>query len=591
LVVYSCYPIAVGLGVLPGSGSNFPAFRSDDGGATWRLLAFPPAASGDSLAGLAVSPTDDNTILEVTYNGVVFRSTDGGASFTQVSTLPSGTAWISPMSVAGSPDGSVYVATMRNVYKSTDFGNTWTEANGISEWQGMGPIAVSPGNPSVVYAAGMWSGQVYKTTDAGATWSEVTNPGTGLSVLAVAPSNPNVVYGAAAYVAIVSSTDGGKTWSSAAGLPGAIWAMTVSPSDPTTVYAGAGFVTNDGFVAKIGPDGKKLLWSTFYSGGNGASAIGVAALSGQRFEPGAEGTSGSGVPTTLYPHQVWIAGGASAGLPVTQDAYSPSGYNGAAFLTRVADFTAPCSYVLNPPSMLSYGAQVTNFTMTAPSGCAWTATPSDSSWITIVGGGNSGSGSGVFQVALAANSTGATRTGSVDVGGQTFAITQADSSCSYTMSGDTNVPATGGTVQLTESASTGCPWSVVSESAMVSGGSGTGGGTVTLSVAPNDGVAWYSPTVQVGPQTVTLQEANICSYSLSPLTLSGAAGSGTMNVTANLAGCSWSPQSDESWLSVSGSGTGSGTFPYSVTENDTGAARTAHVTLDHRQFTVTQNSD
>ena len=64
-----------------------------------------------------------------------------------------------------------------------------------------------------------------------------------------------------------------------------------------------------------------------------------------------------------------------------------------------------------------------------------------------------------------------------------------------------------------------------------------------------------------------------------------------MTVTATLAGCSWSPQPDESWLTVSGSGYGSGTFQYSLSENDTGAARSAHVTLDHRQFTVTQESD
>ncbi len=574
LVVYSCYPDTVGTGVFPVHASNLPAFRSTDGGATWSPLSYPPAASGDWLWGIAVSSTDADTILEVTMNGVVFRSTDGGASFTQVSTLPSGVAWISPMSVASSPDGSVYVAVAQNVYKSTDFGTTWTEANGIPEWQGMGPIAVSASDPSVVYAGTMWlSPGIYKTTDAGTTWNQVTSAAIifSLPLLAVAPSNPDLVYGASGNQVVVS-TDGGTTWSSAASLPGSgpIWAIAVSPSDPTVLYAAAGVATGNGFVAEISADGTNLHWSTFYSGSNGASVSGVA--------------------PALDPEQVWIAGGTSPGLPITQQAYSSSAYSGAAFLARVAGSTARCTYELNPSSVLSYGAQTTSFTVTAPSGCAWTATPSHGNWITIQSGAT-GSASGIVSVGLAANGTRSTRAGSVDVDRETFAIEQAAASCTYALAGGTNVPASGGRVKISVTARRGCPWNVVPGSAMisiVSGSSGTGDGTVVLSLAPNDGVQWYSPTVQVGSQTVTLQEANICSYSLSPQTLSAAAASGTMTVTANLAGCSWSPQSDAGWLSVSGSGTGSGTFSYSVSANNTGAPRSAHVALDHRQFAVAQ---
>jgi hypothetical protein len=572
-VVYVCYPYTDGQGPPGVVTSDFFAFGSSDDGATWRLLAAPPAASGDWLVGLAVSPTDANTILEVTLSGAVFRSTDGGASFTQVSTLPSGFGWNSPMSVASSPDGSVFAAVMQNVYKSTDFGNTWTEASGIPEWQGMGPIAVSASNPDVVYAAATWPGTLYRSIDGGVNWSAVTSPGLGVyfpaDLLAVAPSNPQVVYVASGGQVEVSA-NGGTTWSSAASLPGPIWAIAVSPSDPTVVYAAPVGATSDGFVAEISADGKEVDWSTFYSGSNGAPVSGVAA--------------------TLDPEQVWIAGGTSPGLPITRGAYSSRAYGGAAFLARIADTTAPCTYELNPSFALCYGAQTTSFTVTAPSGCAWTATPSDSSWITIQSG-TRGSASGVVSVALAANQTGSTRSGRIAVNGETFAIEQAAASCTYAVAGGTNVPASGGSVSITVTAPQGCPWNVVPGSALisvVSGGWGTGNGTVTLSVAPNDGVVWYSPTVQVGPQTVTLQEANACSYSLSPQTLSGDAASGIMSVTANLAGCSWSPQSDAAWLSVSGSGVGSGTFPYSVTENDTGAVRSAHVTLDHRQFTVTQ---
>jgi hypothetical protein len=123
---------------------------------------------------------------------------------------------------------------------------------------------------------------------------------------------------------------------------------------------------------------------------------------------------------------------------------------------------------------------------------------------------------------------------------------------------------------------------------VASGSSGSGNGTVTLSVAANNSVVWLSPTVQIGPTAVTLQEADTCSYSLAPLSLPDTAASGTMTVTANLAGCAWSPSSDAWWLSLSGSGTGSGTFAYTVQQNTTGASRIADVTLDHQVFQVTQ---
>ena len=572
-VVYVCYPYADGQGTLLWSTSFFFAFGSNDGGATWRRLADPP--SSDWLVGMAVSPADGNKILEVSENGAVFRSTDGGTTFTQVSTLPSGTVWGSSAAVAGSPDGSVYVGTWQTVYKSTDFGTTWTPASGIPAGLGMGPVAVSASNPLVVYAGSVWSNKLYKSTDAGASWNQVTWPGVSLSEgsLVVAPSNPQIVYAASYGGQMAVSTDGATTWSTPVSLPGTIWGIAVSPTDPTAVWAAAGSVTNDGFAAKISTDGKTLLWSTFYSGSAGAYLGGVAT------EPSAG--------------DVWITGSTSStDLPITANAYSSSAYSGAAFLARISDSTASCSYSLNPTSVLSYGAQSQSFGVTAPSGCAWTATPSDGSWISVQSGA-AGTGSGVVTVALTANNTASTRTGSVNVNGQYYAITQAASSCTYSASTPASLPDIGGTVQITVTASAGCPWSVIPGSplmSVVSGGSGTGDGTVTLSLPANDGVQWLNPTVQVGPQSVTLSEADICGYSLAPLTLGPAARSGSFRVTANHAGCSWFPRSDVGWLSSGGGGTGSGTFSYSVQANTTGAPRIAHVTLDNRPFTITQLS-
>jgi uncharacterized protein (TIGR03437 family) len=63
-----------------------------------------------------------------------------------------------------------------------------------------------------------------------------------------------------------------------------------------------------------------------------------------------------------------------------------------------------------------------SISVTAPSGCTWTAA-SNSNWITISSGA-SGSGSGGLTFSIAAN-TGTARTGSISVAGQTVTINQA----------------------------------------------------------------------------------------------------------------------------------------------------------------------
>ncbi|HEY1219591.1 MAG: SBBP repeat-containing protein [Bryobacteraceae bacterium] len=547
-------------------------FRSTDDGVTWTSLANPPISPGDWLEGVALSATDANTLVEVFESGAVYRSTDGGTTFATLPPLlswPCMAAWGAP--VTGSPDGSIYLGTYSGICKSTDNGSTWSllTGSGAANFFPTG-IAVSPSNPSLLYAIDE-SGRVYVSTNAGVTWNSGTWPGGSVSMLAVAASNPKVVCAAGGGGVFVSK-DGAATWTPAASLPFSPGAIAVSATDPTAVYAG-GYSATDGFVAKLNTTGTSLLWSTFYTGSNGNNPDAIASVA-----------SGD----------VWITGNTSStDLPITSNASSklgPSGYYSAGFLARVSDATASCSYSLNPPSLVSYGAQSLSFGVTAPSGCAWTATPSDNSWITVPTG--SGTGSGVITATLTANKTGSTRTGSVSVNGQTFSIMQADAGCTYSATTPTGVPSSGGTVEITVTASSGCPWSVVPQSpgiSVVSGGSGTGNGTVTLSLSPNASVQALNPTVQVGPQTVALAVEDICSYSLSPLTLGPAAQSGSMSVTASPAGCSWSPQSDAwLWLSVSGSGTGSATFSYSLEANLSGAPRTAHITLDSRQFTVTQ---
>ena len=554
-VVYLAYPSIETQG--PGGTTNgFTAFGSNDSGATWRALAQP--AAGDYMAGMAVSNADANTVVEIGSSGKVYRSTDGGASFTQVSTVIHPGSYGYP--VAAGPGGTLLVVTASGLSTSPDFGTSWSVPN----YSLPTAFATSPSNPSVIYK--IQYAAIFKSTDGGTTWNQGALPGLSMTLtrLQVAPGNSQVL-GATDGSFVSVSMDGGASWTASPRYPG--WQITgLAVNSSGTVYA-AGPTASDAFVAKLSADGKTLLWSTFYAGSFGSTPAGVA-------------TTGSG--------DVWIAGvTSSSNLPVTSDAYRPIPFEfGGEFLARIADATAACSYGIAPSSAIAANGNSASasFMVTAPSGCSWTAVSSDSGWITVASGG-AGTGVGAVSVTLASNTRGSTRTGSVNVNGQTFTITQADSGCPYSGVGPSLLPAAGGTFSFAVTAPAGCPWNLVSQSptiSLVSGGSGVGNGTVTLSSSPNGTANLPAASVELNGQGYSLRQASACEYSVSPSVLSNAAGSGTMTVTANLAACSWSVSHSEFWLTAYGSGTGSGTITYTI-EANTGPPRTSYLYFQDRQ--------
>lgn len=102
---------------------------------------------------------------------------------------------------------------------------------------------------------------------------------------------------------------------------------------------------------------------------------------------------------------------------------------------QVANFTATqCSYSINPNGTNAPAAGVSgSVSVTATTGCPWTASTTDS-WITVTGG-TPGSGNGTVNYTVAANS-GAQRTGTITIAGQNFLITQAGTT--LTVSGTIN---------------------------------------------------------------------------------------------------------------------------------------------------------
>jgi hypothetical protein len=133
----------------------------------------------------------------------------------------------------------------------------------------------------------------WKSTDGGATWTSNPCPADSLSVLAVDPANSRIML-----AGTFRSTDGGQTWSST-NVSRDIQ-PSFAPSSPGLVYATAP-ITTDAFVAKFRPDGRTLVFSTYFGGMGNDTGQGLA-------------LDGAG--------NIWIAGSTSSyDLPVTQGAF------------------------------------------------------------------------------------------------------------------------------------------------------------------------------------------------------------------------------------------------------------------------------
>ena len=255
----------------------------------------------------------------------------------------------------------------------------------------------------------------------------------------------------------------------------------------------------------------------------------------------------------------------------------------------------PCNYAISPTvASLGPSASTNTVTVSSSTGCAWTASES-ASWITITSGA-SGSGNGTVTYSVTANPTITARNAVMTIAGQSFDVTQAGQTCTYTLTpAGASVPATTTTGTVDVAALGGCAWTATSSAAWVtitSGATGSGNGTVGYSVAANPTTSSRTATLTIGGQSFTItQAAAPCVYTASPATPSfpASGGSGTVTMTA-LAGCAWTATTSASWITIAGtgSGNGNGTFDYTVAANAVPTARSGTIAVAGQIVTVSQ---
>ena len=176
-----------------------------------------------------------------------------------------------------------------------------------------------------------------------------------------------------------------------------------------------------------------------------------------------------------------------------------------------------------------------------------------------------------------------------DLAGLTFIY--PTSGCTYTLSSSsTQVPAVASSFNVTVTTQAGCGWTVTGNPPWVTPAplSGTGSGTVQVSIATNATTSGRNVTLTIGGQPHAITQAP-CTCSINPTSASIPAVGSTLTISVAANSCNWTALSPVDWIVITSgaSGSGAGAVMLSVTRN-IGPPRSALVRVAGQLVNVSQ---
>lgn len=189
----------------PGGG----IWKTTNGGTSWTPLVDNNSAYM-KVFNLCIDPSNTNTVYAALMDGGVIKSTNAGVTWSNTGAGPTNTKKV----IVHPTNSNILLATSSlGIHRSTNGGTSWTHVfNAIAKED----IEFKPGDPSIVYASGS---DYDRSTDGGLTWSYITSgiTNTGRTLIGVSPNNPSVVYMVQAngneFGRLYKSTDSGQNFS------------------------------------------------------------------------------------------------------------------------------------------------------------------------------------------------------------------------------------------------------------------------------------------------------------------------------------------------------------------------------------------
>ena len=243
-------------------GAQGGVWKTIDGGITWTPLTDKQCSL--AMGSIVIDPVNPEIVYAGTgeqhfsgdsyYGCGVLRSTDGGASWTQLAPLALrvriSRLVILPSTAGNIATTTILAATDNGLFRSTNGGTTWTTVRaGIHT-----DLVVDPSNEQTLYT-GFRQGGIFKSINGGVTWLSASaglpTANVGRINIGLAPSAPATLYVAIQHftannlLGLFKSTDGGNSWTqlsaTGASCSTQCWYdlhVTVHPADPNIVFFG-----------------------------------------------------------------------------------------------------------------------------------------------------------------------------------------------------------------------------------------------------------------------------------------------------------------------------------------------------------------
>jgi uncharacterized protein (TIGR03437 family) len=244
-------------------------YKSSDGGSTWTAIT-SLFFMQYGFSGTLRTPSQVSGTIYATANGF-YRSRDSGVTWTGI-----GPHNYNVFSLALAPSDSNVVYTVASdglLYRSSDGGDTWTTPGGaftaypnVNASLYVYALAVDPKNENIVWALTA-TGNLSKSTDGGATFTTVLQDSTDQNTLYLSISASDSSMIESGRGGGMASFDGGATWHSV--FSGAYLYAVLATNQ---AVLGGTYVGQQGFLTKWSADGSSMLFSTFLAATGGVVA-------------------------------------------------------------------------------------------------------------------------------------------------------------------------------------------------------------------------------------------------------------------------------------------------------------------------------
>lgn len=224
------------------AGAMDGVFRSNDAGASWRLISPSESKEIHEVESLAVDPKDPDVLYVGTWH-LPWKTSDGGENWENIKQGVIDDSDVFSIIVDPEHSNIVYASACSGIYKSSNGGKMFRKIQGIpATARRTRVLHQDPVHRDTVYA-GTTEG-LYKTTDAGRTFQRMTGPDVIVNDVYVDPTNPERVLLATDRGGVLASNDAGVTFKEAnQGFSARkVEALLIDPGNPAHIYAG---VVND----------------------------------------------------------------------------------------------------------------------------------------------------------------------------------------------------------------------------------------------------------------------------------------------------------------------------------------------------------